>query len=162
LVIDHSKCFSWAERQPPNTIELHIVTGEHVEPRCGVFVHHDLQANTDPLVQLYQSSDLFVLPSLGECFGIATVEAMAVGLPVIASDVGGIADIIVPGRNGFIIPVGDVSAVSEAIATALGDAERRQAMGVQSRLLAEERFDLQKNARKTLGYLKQIARNPSP
>ena len=82
---------------------------------------------------------------------------MAAGLPVIASDVGGTADIIEPSRNGFIVPGNDVAALSSAITTILGDATRRQNMGAQSRLLAEERFDLRKNAQHTFSYLKQIA-----
>jgi glycosyltransferase involved in cell wall biosynthesis len=147
----------WYKSQHPETAELHIVTREPVAAAPGVCVYHNVQPNSDQLINLYQTSDLFVLPSLGECFGIATVEAMAAGLPVIASDVGGTADIIEPGRNGFIVPGDNVRALSEAIAAILGDAERRHSMGVQSRLLAEERFDLQKNARRTFAYLKQIA-----
>jgi glycosyltransferase involved in cell wall biosynthesis len=147
----------WYKSQSPDTAELHIVTREPVEPGPGVQVYHNIQPNSDRLIGLYQNSDLFVLPSLGECFGIATVEAMAAGLPVIASDVGGTADIIEPGRNGFIVPGNDVAALGAAITTIIGDTARRQNMGTQSRLLAEERFDLRKNAQQTFYYLKQIA-----
>jgi glycosyltransferase involved in cell wall biosynthesis len=147
----------WYKSQHPDVCELHIVTREAVENRPGIYVYQDVQPNSEQLIKLYQGSDLFILPSLGECFGIATVEAMAAGLPVIASDVGGTADIIEPGRNGFIVPGNDVSALSQAIATILEDAQLRYRMGIQSRLLAEERFDLQKNARLTIHYLKQIA-----
>jgi starch synthase len=83
---------------------------------------------------------------------------MAAGLPAIASDVGGTADIIEPGRNGFIVPGNDARALGQAITTTLADPARRAAMGRASRTLAEERFDLIKNARKTFGYLKDIAR----
>jgi glycosyltransferase involved in cell wall biosynthesis len=147
----------WYKGQRPESVELHIVTREPVDSGPGVYVYHNIQPNSDQLIGLYQSSDLFVLPSLAECFGIATVEAMAAGLPVIASDVGGTADIIEPERNGFIVPANDVAALSCAIATILGDAPRRQDMGAQSRLLAEERFDLRKNTQHTFNYLKQIA-----
>jgi glycosyltransferase involved in cell wall biosynthesis len=147
----------WYKSQRPDTVELHIVTREPVDSSSGVYVYHNVQPNSDQLIGLYQSSDLFVLPSLGECFGIATVEAMAAGLPVIASNVGGTADIIEPCRNGFIVRGNDVAALSKAITTILEDATCRQNMGTQSRLLAEERFDLRKNAQKTFNYLKQIA-----
>jgi glycosyltransferase involved in cell wall biosynthesis len=147
----------WYRQQDPARFELHIVTREPVERVPGVYVYHNMQPNTPQLLTLYHTSDLFVLPSLGECFGIATVEAMAAGLPVIASDVGGTADIIQPGRNGLIVPSDDVRALEAAISAILDDDNRRDAMGRQSRLLAEECFDLQRNARKTLGYLKQIA-----
>lgn len=148
----------WYKGQDPRATELHVVTREPVEARPGVYVYHNMQPNTPELVQLYHEADLFVLPSLGECFGIATVEAMATGLPAIASNAGGTADIIEPGRNGFIVPVNDVSALGQAIESILGDAALRERMGVQSRVLAEERFDLTKNAQRTFGYLKQIAR----
>jgi glycosyltransferase involved in cell wall biosynthesis len=152
----------WYQNQCPETTELHIVTREPVEPGPGIHVYHDIQPNSDQLIGLYQNSDLFVLPSLGECFGIATVEAMAAGLPVIASEVGGTADIIEPGRNGFIIPGNDVAALGMAIAAIMGDLARRQNMGAQSRQLAEERFDLRKNAQQTFCYLKQIATATQP
>lgn len=147
----------WYQSQNPQHVELHVVTREPVATMPGLYVYHDLQPNTRELMQLYHEADLFVLPSLGECFGIATVEAMAAGLPVIASDVGGTADIIEPGRNGFIVPSKQQRALGEAIDRILGDSSMRKRMGVQSRVLAEEQFDLTKNAQRTFGYLKQIA-----
>jgi glycosyltransferase involved in cell wall biosynthesis len=113
--------------------------------------------NSPELLQLYHTSDLFILPSLGECFGIATLEAMGAGLPVIATDIGGTADIIESGRNGFIIPNKDVNAIGQAVEMILTDDARRIEMGRQSRTIAEERFDLEKNAQRTFGYLEQIA-----
>jgi glycosyltransferase involved in cell wall biosynthesis len=150
----------WFRNQDPARYELHIVTKEPVTPYKGVYVYQDLAPNTPELLQLYQNSQLFVLPSLGECFGIATVEAMGAGLPVIATDVGGTADIIEPGRNGFIIPGDDLQALSSAIATIAGDNDLRLRMAEQSRQIAVERFDLERNASRTLSYLKQIANTP--
>lgn len=147
----------WYKTQSPEKVELHIVTKEPIEGGPGIHIYKDMKPNTPELLSLYQHSDLFVLPSLGECFGIANVEAMATGLPVVASDVGGIADIIEPGRNGFIVPSKDVSALSQAINTVLEDETLRQKMRVQSRLLAEQRFNLQHNACTTLNHLKQIS-----
>jgi glycosyltransferase involved in cell wall biosynthesis len=147
----------WFHSLANKQVELHIVTREPVEPAPGVYVYRNMQPNTPELMQLYYQSDLFVMPSLGECFGIATVEAMATGLPVIASDVGGTADIIEPERNGYIVKAGDAKGLGEAIMAILEYPERRERMGLQSRQLAEERFDMQRNARRTLSYLKQIA-----
>jgi len=147
----------WYKSQNPTDCELHIVTREQVETRPGIYIYNDIQPNTMELLSLYQNSDLFVLPSIGECFGIATIEAMGAGLPVIASNVGGTSDIIEPGRNGFIIPAKDVKALSQVISTILDGPNRSQEMGLQSRLMAEERFDLQKNAQRTFDYLKQIS-----
>jgi len=147
----------WYKHQPADMYELHIVTREQVAPTQYVHVYNDMQPNTERLLQLYHNSDLFVLPSLGECFGIATVEAMAAGLPVITSDAGGVRDIVDVGDNGFIVPANDVQAFGGAIAAVFEDEQRRIAMGKRSRSIAEQRFDVQRNARRTLDFLKQIA-----
>jgi glycosyltransferase involved in cell wall biosynthesis len=145
-------------RQQHGGVELHVVTREDVPPAPDVFVYRDMQPNTDALLNLYRRADLFVLPSLGECFGIATVEAMAAGLPVIASDVGGTADIIEHGGNGFIAPAGDGRTLAGQIATILEDDTLRAAMARRSRELAEARFDVDRNARRTLSVLKSMGR----
>jgi glycosyltransferase involved in cell wall biosynthesis len=147
---------SWLE-DTADDVELHVVTREPVPSRPNLYVYHGLEPNSEPLLALYRQADLFVLPSLGECFGIATVEAMAAGLPVIGSDVGGTADIIEEGRNGFITRAGDAAALALAIDAMVGDATMRRRFGVRSRQLAEQRFDVAANARQTLGQLKQLA-----
>ena len=148
---------AWYQTQDPTQYELHVVTREQVSVRPGLHIYHNIQPNSQELLQLYQQSDLFVLPSLGECFGIATIEAMAAGLPVIASDVGGTSDIIEPGRNGYIVPARSDVELGRAIVAIGSNAERRHNMGIQSRQMADERFDLEKNARRSLAYMKQIA-----
>lgn len=80
--------------------------------------------------------DIFCLPSRNEGMGKALVEAMATGLPVVASDIGGIKDIVRPGENGFLIPVGDVQALAEAIALLCHDPEMRRRMGAAGRRVA--------------------------
>ncbi len=145
-------------REQRGGVELHVVTREDVRPAPGLFVYRDMQPNTDELLNLYRQADLFVMPSLGECFGIATVEAMAAGLPVIASDVGGTADIIEHGGNGFIAPAGDGPTLARQIATILDDDALRATMARRSRELAETHFDLDHNARRTLSVLKSMAR----
>lgn len=69
-----------------------------------------------PLIRLYKACDLFVFPSLIESFGVAQIEAMSVGLPVVASDVPGCQDIVGHGKNGFLVPAGDVRGYAEQIA----------------------------------------------
>jgi glycosyltransferase involved in cell wall biosynthesis len=147
----------WYRTQRPDEVELHIVTREPVESGPGITVYRDIEPNSDRLLTLYQQADVFVLPSLGECFGIATIEAMATGLPVIASAVGGTADIIDHGANGFILRAGDVAELTSAIATLQHDEARRRSMGQRSRELAEERFELERNTRLTVSYLKDLA-----
>lgn len=151
----------WFKQQKPLGVELHLVTREPVPPSDNVFVYSDMQPNSASLLALYHSSDIFVLPSLAECFGIATVEAMAAGLPVITSDAGGTADIVASGRNGYIVKANDGRELGYAVMTILRDAALREQMSQESRKIAEERFDVRINARRTLDYLKRIARSRS-
>ncbi len=73
--------------------------------------------------------DVFVLPSLNEGMGRVLVEAMAVGLPIVASRVGGISDLVKDGKNGLLVPPGDAVALERAISKLLRDEARRYQMG---------------------------------
>jgi glycosyltransferase involved in cell wall biosynthesis len=88
------------------------------------------------------SSDVFVLPSYLEGQPMAILEAMASGLPVVATAIGAVPWVIRDGVEGRVVEPGDVPALAEALADVLGSAERRQVMGVASRKRAEERHDL--------------------
>jgi glycosyltransferase involved in cell wall biosynthesis len=88
------------------------------------------------VAQVLAACDLFCLPSRNEGMGKALVEAMAMGLPVVASDIGGIKDIVRPGENGLLVPVGDVQAWAEAIARLCHDPGMRQRMGAAGRQMA--------------------------
>jgi glycosyltransferase involved in cell wall biosynthesis len=123
--------------------ELHIVTRDPVTERPGVFVHR-AEANSPLLKELYARADLFVLPTRAECFGIATVEAMASGLPTIMGNVGGAADIIDEAETGWLIePTSE--ALAQALDHATADRALLRAMGLKARSTAEARFDGRKN-----------------
>jgi glycosyltransferase involved in cell wall biosynthesis len=73
--------------------------------------------------------DIFVLPSLNEGMGRVLVEAMATGLPIVASRVGGIPDLVKHGENGLLVPPADEGALERAISDLLSDEARRKRMG---------------------------------
>jgi glycosyltransferase involved in cell wall biosynthesis len=73
--------------------------------------------------------DIFVLPSLNEGMGRVLVEAMAAGLPIVASRVGGIPDLVKDGKNGLLVSPADASALEKAISDLLSDKEKRNRMG---------------------------------
>jgi glycosyltransferase involved in cell wall biosynthesis len=123
--------------------ELDIVTTANVNERAGVRVHR-AAPNSPELRELYARADLFVLPTRAECFGIATVEAMASGLPVIAGDVGGVRDIVEDGVSGWLIAPRR-EALAGAIRRALEQRERLPAMGAKGREIAERRFNGERN-----------------
>lgn len=89
-----------------------------------------------------RSLDLFALPSLAEGISNTILEAMATGLPVVATRVGGNADLVDDGTSGQIVPAGDVEALAMALAQWGGDAERRQAAGRVGRLRVEQQYSL--------------------
>jgi glycosyltransferase involved in cell wall biosynthesis len=126
-------------------IEVDIVTRDPVSPQPGVRIHR-AEANTPELRSLYARADLFVLPTRAECFGIATVEAMASGLPVIVGDVGGARSIVQEGVNGWLIPP-DREGLSVALHSALANRQRLAAMGAAGRRRTELCFDGARNDR---------------
>ena len=82
------------------------------------------------MASLFAKWDVFVLPSLEEGFGIALVEAMAAGLPVIATTVGGIPEIVEHGKTGLLVAPGDPHALAEQIEILLKDAAERKRLGL--------------------------------
>ena len=77
------------------------------------------------LRNLYASSDIFVLPSSKEGFGLVYLEAMSFGLPVLAAHAGGVVDIIESGVSGLLVPPEDLAALSQALRTLITDAGER-------------------------------------
>ena len=89
-----------------------------------------------------QAADLFVLPSATEGLSNALLEALATGLPAVATEIGGASDVIEHGRNGWLVAPDDVPALQEGILTLLADAERRNCMGHKGRERVVERYAL--------------------
>ena len=91
---------------------------------------------------LLAGADVFVLASRSEGLPISVLEAMAAGLPVVASDVGGVAEAVVDGKTGLLVPPGDSGALAEALHALLGDPASRRTMGAAGRARARAHFDL--------------------
>lgn len=89
-----------------------------------------------PLSQAYASADIFVFPSALETFGLVVTEAMAAGLPVIASRVGGIPDVVDEGRTGYTFNVGDVDAMVEGVQRMAINRDQLKRMGQDARAFA--------------------------
>ena len=98
----------------------------------------------DSVAGLLACADLFLLPSSTESFGLGALEAMASGVPVVASDIGGIPEVVNHGRSGILAPVGDVEAMAAAALQILSDDETYAAFSLAAREEAEERFDYRK------------------
>ena len=104
----------------------------------------DIRAWLSPtdVQQLLADADVFVLPSLSEGQPMAVLEAMAHGLCVVASDVGGIPEMIEDGRSGRLVPAGDVDALHAVLRTVLADAGERHSLGAGARQKVATDFDI--------------------
>jgi glycosyltransferase involved in cell wall biosynthesis len=103
-------------------------------PGARGFVPHD------ELERLYGRAAVVACPSRREGFGVACLEAMAHGRPVVATPVGGLLDLVVDGETGLVVPPGDPSALRAALERLLADRELRRAYGAAGRERAAERF----------------------
>jgi glycosyltransferase involved in cell wall biosynthesis len=102
---------------------------ESLAAELGVSERVCFLGTRDDTADLLAACDVFVLPSRLEGLGVATLEAMAASRPVVASDVGGIADAVVAGRTGLLVPPEDAHALADALRRVLGDAELRLMLG---------------------------------
>ena len=94
------------------------------------------------------TADVFVLPSLHESSPNALIEAMGIGMPCIASDVGGIVDLIEDGKNGLRIPAQDPSALASALHRVLTEPDFASELGRNARTTIQQKFDSETSIRK--------------
>ena len=95
----------------------------------------------DALPALLAPADVFCLTSAEESFGLSALEAMACGVPVLATDVGGVSEIIDDGQTGVLVQANDEAGYAQHLADMLGNRERTRAMGRAARDAALERFE---------------------
>ncbi|HUA23865.1 MAG TPA: glycosyltransferase family 4 protein [Steroidobacteraceae bacterium] len=103
---------------------------------------------------------LFVLPSFVEGMPMALLEAMSFGLPVIATPVGGVPEILTHGHDGLLVPPGDIAALAAAIARLTSDPELRQRLGRAARDTVGKRFSLDSAVERLLGIYRRFGIEP--
>jgi glycosyltransferase involved in cell wall biosynthesis len=103
----------------------------------------------DP-ARLLSALDVFVMPSLNEGLGVAALEATAAGLPVVASAVGGLPEVVDDRRTGLLVKPGDPAILAEAIVWLAADYQRRAAMGAEGRKRAVRSWSMELMAQRTL------------
>ncbi|MDO9528060.1 MAG: glycosyltransferase family 4 protein [Syntrophales bacterium] len=119
----------------PDTTFVFLGDGELLDEFKNMAAKFGIEANVkflgwrSDVTEVMSTFDIFALPSLNEGMGRVLVEAMALGKPIVASDIGGIPDLVVDGENGYLIPVGDVDALAAMIRRLLDDPGKREEMG---------------------------------
>jgi glycosyltransferase involved in cell wall biosynthesis len=109
-----------------------------LSPQAAARVHFAGSVSLEELIRLYSQADLLVLPSVWrESYGMPVAEAMASGVPVLASDTGGVPELVEKGVTGMLVPRLDVDALTHAMRDLLSDMRRLRQMGQAARQRAE-------------------------
>jgi L-malate glycosyltransferase len=114
------------------------------------------------IVDYLSIADVLLLPSETESFGLAALEAMSCEVPVIASRVGGLPEVVTDGVTGFLRPVGDVDGMSEAAATILTDEALARRLATAARRTAAERFTTEQIIPQYVDYYTEVLENFDP
>ena len=113
---------------------------------------------TEDIANLLATFDLFVSTSESESFGMAIVEAMAAGIPVVATETDGAREIIEPDVTGRLVPVGNVDAIAKSTSELLSDPSERARLGVNAQQAARQRFGLEQMVDETVRLYEGVVR----
>jgi glycosyltransferase involved in cell wall biosynthesis len=149
--------YKYEGTQPRFESRLRELRLQDIVKPLGQRVEQDLWAE-------YAKADIFFFPTYyeSETFGVVVIEAMANGLPVVASDWQGPKDIVVDGKTGYLCPVRDIQAYASAIRKLASNAELRNGMGAEAEKLYRERYTLDsfvKGMRDVFGTQERNGRN---
>lgn len=157
--------FSIVKNKAQCAVQLHIV-GEGSEMHAllalckslnindNVFFHGSLANVKVP--KFLESLDIFVVPSREESFGVAAVEASAMSLPVIASNVGGLAEVIIDGETGILVPSENPEALSKAMLRLINDKGLAKRLGIAGRNRVEQEYDWVTNVLRMVSFYEKV------
>ena len=158
---DVIKAFALISREVDS--ELYMV-GDGPEREPAAELAHKLEVadrviflgNVTDVAEVLRQSDLFLLPSEQESFGLAALEAMSCGVPVVATRVGGLPEVVRDGIDGYLVDVGDVTTMAERGAEILSDDALQERMGQQARRRVLEQFTPEQIVPQYLQYYWQV------
>ncbi len=129
---------------------------EYRAEQLGIKEYTNFVGKRDNIADYLAVADIFLLPSESESFGLAALEAQACEVPVIASRIGGIPEVITDGETGFLSDIGDTEKMSDDVLKLLKDDEMRRAFGEKSRELAVMRYSAAEIIPKYLKFYEKI------
>ncbi|MDD5083158.1 MAG: glycosyltransferase family 4 protein, partial [Dehalococcoidales bacterium] len=113
-------------------------------------------ASYEELPRYYKTADIFCAPATGrESFGIVLLEAMAVGKPIVASNIEGYAGVVTHGADGLLVPPRDEKALAKALLSLMADESLREQMGARGRLKAMD-YSWEHVSRRVLEFYRQV------
>jgi len=137
--------------------ELHLVTATDLAPEDGVHVYKGLKPHSPELLARYRDADVFALPTRGDCLAVVLGEAMASCLPILTTAVGAHSEAVEDGKSGYVLTVDDAQALGDRLNRLAADRELVHRMGMRSRQIGEERFDMNLNADRIADILLRLA-----
>ncbi|MGH9104657.1 MAG: glycosyltransferase family 4 protein [Acidimicrobiales bacterium] len=145
-------------------VKLDIVTStplpNTLSAAGNVRVHRNVQPNSREMVDLYGRADIFVLPTRGDCTPLVIAEAMASGLPVVATAIGSIPDMLRDGVNGLLVQPGRPDMLCAALRRLVAQPALRRRMESAARKLAEAEHDTLVNCRRIFDLMRYAANTP--
>jgi len=144
-VPDVIKIFAGVHRSMPAKLLLvgegpDLPVARQLSEELGVAKDVVFLGNQESVEEILPCGDLFLLPSAYESFGLAALEAMSCGLPVIATEIGGLGEVITPGVDGWLCKVGDTECMADRAADILGNPAKQAKMGAAAREKAVQNF----------------------
>ena len=140
--------------------ELDVVTSvrpSSIPTASPTRVHLGLDHSSDELFDLYRRADIFVLPTTGETYGLVFAEAMASGLPVVATNIGAIPEIVEDGGSGLLVPPNSPASLADALRTLVRQPDRRRSMGERGLQLAHRDHDARRNIESILDLMTELS-----
>jgi glycosyltransferase involved in cell wall biosynthesis len=119
------------------------------------------ELDADGIARCYDAADLFVLATLHETYGMAVAEALARGLPVVATETGSIPELVFGGSAGIVVPPGNLDRLTEALSAVLGDAALRARLAAGARAARERLPSWEDASRRMAAALERLVANDS-
>jgi glycosyltransferase involved in cell wall biosynthesis len=127
----------------------------------GLAARVEFAGSTENIAELLSDVQIFVLSSRSEAFPRSILEAMRAGLPVVASNVGGVAEAVEDGASGFVVEKQSPAAMREALACLIGEHRLRARLGAEGRRIYERRFTFRRMLSETLAAYERIIGQPA-